>query len=51
MATSTTIIVVWLMDHTKKKIMRYTYEVISKIFQTRATIYTAVVVARSTGRW
>ena len=27
------------------------YEVVSKIFWTGAAIYTAVVVARSTGRW
>jgi len=27
------------------------YEVVSKIFQTGAVIYTAVVVARSNGRW
>jgi hypothetical protein len=27
------------------------YEGVSKIFRTGATIYTAVVVAQSTGRW
>jgi hypothetical protein len=27
------------------------YEAVSKIFRTGAAIYTAVVVARSTGRW
>jgi hypothetical protein len=29
----------------------FTYEGVSKIFRTGASIYTAVVVARSTGRW
>ena len=29
----------------------YIYKVVSKIFETGAAIYTAVVVARSTGRW
>jgi hypothetical protein len=28
-----------------------TYEVVSKIFQTGAAIYTAVAVVQSTGRW
>jgi len=28
-----------------------TYKVVSKIFETGAAIYTAVVVVRSTGRW
>jgi hypothetical protein len=30
---------------------RWVYEVVSKIVQTGAAIYIAVVIARSTGRW
>jgi len=33
------------------KVVSPLYEVVSKIFRTGATIYTAVVVAQSTGRW
>jgi hypothetical protein len=33
------------------KIISVVYEGVSKIFQTGATIYTAVVVAQSAGRW
>jgi hypothetical protein len=38
-------------DDVRQIAYSFIYEVVSKIFRTGAAIYTAVMVARSTGRW